>query len=103
MRSEARLEGTARRCIQQVRLIDDTASERGVVGRRAGRARERQDDQPTQQKRRPAPARQRTAKADRKSVAEGKSVSVRVDPGGRRLIKKKHDKQPTNKTHVQNE
>src|SRR3546814_13927014 len=26
---------------------------------------------------------------DRKSVVEGKSVSVRVDPGGRRLIKKK--------------
>src|SRR3546814_20701770 len=27
--------------------------------------------------------------ADRKSVGEGKSVSVRVDPGGRRVIKKK--------------
>src|SRR3546814_11608777 len=27
--------------------------------------------------------------ADRKSVVEGKSVSVRVDLGGRRLIKKK--------------
>src|SRR3546814_13305938 len=27
--------------------------------------------------------------ADRKSVVEGKSVSVRVDPGGRRIIKKK--------------
>src|SRR3546814_14055642 len=27
--------------------------------------------------------------ADRKSVAEGKSVSVRVDLGGRRIIKKK--------------
>src|SRR3546814_14624181 len=26
---------------------------------------------------------------DRKSVASGKSVSVRVDPGGRRIIKKK--------------
>src|SRR3546814_14533035 len=25
---------------------------------------------------------------DRKSVGEGKSVSVRVDPGGRRIIKK---------------
>src|SRR3546814_18871734 len=31
-----------------------------------------------------------SAKADRKSVVEGKSVSVRVDPGGRRLIKKKN-------------
>src|SRR3546814_16918015 len=30
-----------------------------------------------------------TAKADRKSVVEGKSVSVRVDPGGRRIINKK--------------
>src|SRR3546814_11784230 len=27
---------------------------------------------------------------DRKSVVEGKSVSVRVDLGGRRIIKKKH-------------
>src|SRR3546814_12825488 len=29
--------------------------------------------------------------ADRKSVGEGKSVSVRVDLGGRRIIKKKKD------------
>src|SRR3546814_12447343 len=29
-------------------------------------------------------------KKDRKSVVEGKSVSVRVDIGGRRSIKKKH-------------
>src|SRR3546814_12979848 len=27
--------------------------------------------------------------ADRKSVVSGKSVSVRLDPGGRRIIKKK--------------
>src|SRR3546814_19338539 len=30
---------------------------------------------------------------DRKSVVSGKSVSVRVDPGGRRIIKKKNKKQ----------
>src|SRR3546814_14717751 len=30
---------------------------------------------------------------DRKSVVEGKSVSVRVEPGGRRIIKKKKQKQ----------
>src|SRR3546814_10991430 len=30
--------------------------------------------------------------SDRKSVVEGKSVSVRVDLGGRRVIKKKNDK-----------
>src|SRR3546814_12252527 len=30
-----------------------------------------------------------TLGADRKSVVVGKSVSVRVDPGGRRIIKKK--------------
>src|SRR3546814_11747206 len=30
-----------------------------------------------------------TAKIDRKSVVEGKSVSVRVDLGGRRIIKNK--------------
>src|SRR3546814_17768147 len=32
------------------------------------------------------------ATADRKSVVEGKSVSVRVDLGGRRIIKKKKKK-----------
>src|SRR3546814_1271623 len=31
---------------------------------------------------------ERMREADRKSVVEGKSVSVRVDPGGRRIIKK---------------
>src|SRR3546814_12522879 len=35
----------------------------------------------------------RDGMADRKSVVEGKSVSVRVDLGGRRNIKKKIDKQ----------
>src|SRR3546814_15624916 len=35
--------------------------------------------------------------ADRKSVVLGKSVSVRVDLGGRRLIKKKKKKQQVNK------
>src|SRR3546814_17279215 len=35
----------------------------------------------------------RQLKADRKSVVEGKSVSVRVDIGGRRIIKKKTQKQ----------
>src|SRR3546814_13791089 len=33
------------------------------------------------------------AKLDRKSVVEGKGVSVRVDRGGRRIIKKKKTKQ----------
>src|SRR3546814_14312195 len=32
--------------------------------------------------------------ADRKSVVEGKSVSVRVDLGGCRIIKKKKNKKP---------
>src|SRR3546814_20872899 len=32
----------------------------------------------------------RTSKKDRKSVVQGKSVSVRVDLGGRRIIKKKN-------------
>src|SRR3546814_19400460 len=35
---------------------------------------------------------------DRKSVVEGKSVSVRVDLGGRRIIKKKKLKQKKQKT-----
>src|SRR3546814_13281734 len=33
----------------------------------------------------------RPATGDRKSVVKGKSVSVRVDLGGRRIIKKKND------------
>src|SRR3546814_8566353 len=36
--------------------------------------------------------------ADRKSVVSGKSVSVRVDLGGRRIIKKKNNQQNTHKT-----
>src|SRR3546814_19449164 len=32
---------------------------------------------------------------DRKSVVSGKRVSVRVDPGGRRIIKKKNTKEHT--------
>src|SRR3546814_13649411 len=36
-----------------------------------------------------APAK-KAKKVDRKSVVQGKSVSVRVDPGGRRIIKKKN-------------
>src|SRR3546814_20165162 len=40
----------------------------------------------------------KTAEArDRQSVVKGKSVSVRVDPGGRRHIKKKNNKQNTRK------
>src|SRR3546814_13492914 len=36
--------------------------------------------------------------ADRKSVVEGKSVSVRVDLGGRRIIKKKDQTQMNKRT-----
>src|SRR3546814_21196246 len=36
--------------------------------------------------------RPRRVKRDRKSVVSGKSVSVRVDLGGRRIIKKKNNK-----------
>src|SRR3546814_13370271 len=39
------------------------------------------------------PLRADAASSDRKSVVEGKRVSVRVDPGGRRIIKKKKTKQ----------
>src|SRR3546814_20607267 len=35
---------------------------------------------------------------DRKSVVQGKGVSVRVDLGGRRSMNKKKDKQPNNTT-----
>src|SRR3546814_14841875 len=40
----------------------------------------------------------RRPRPDRKSVVSGKSVSVRVDLGGRRIIKKKKDK--THITHL---
>src|SRR3546814_16098890 len=50
-----------------------------------------------------SPAPKAARRADRKSVVSGKSVSVRVDLGGRRLIKKKKIpqtiKQQTNNTH----
>src|SRR3546814_11688244 len=48
------------------------------------------------------------SQADRKSVVEGKSVSVRVDDGGRRIIKKKHtmcvssESEPTEHQYVIN-
>src|SRR3546814_20805467 len=38
-------------------------------------------------------------RADRKSVVLGKSVSVRVDLGGRRIIKKKRNKDTHNNEH----
>src|SRR3546814_17379277 len=44
------------------------------------------------------------AAADRKSVGSGKSVSVRVDLGGRRIIKKKNKEQhiyPEKRIHQQ--
>src|SRR3546814_17674926 len=39
------------------------------------------------------------ASGDRKSVVEGKSVSVRVDLGGRRIIKKKRKRREDNDGH----
>src|SRR3546814_14313911 len=43
----------------------------------------------------------RTLSQDRKSGVEGKGVSVRVDFGGRRIIKKKRiNKQRTNETEI---
>src|SRR3546814_13163711 len=44
-------------------------------------------------------ARSRVARRDRKSVVEGKSVSVRVDLGGRRFIKTKNKTISRNKTN----
>src|SRR3546814_10937129 len=53
-----------------------------------GRARGR----PGRRARRAGRRRPRACRADRKSVVKGKSVSVRVDLGGRRIIKKKNTK-----------
>src|SRR3546814_12885536 len=39
-----------------------------------------------------------TTAADRKSVASGKSVSVRVDHGGRRIIKKQNSRKHSGRT-----
>src|SRR3546814_12744583 len=51
---------------------------RGIDRGRAGRGQAARGGQPA------------AAGGDRKSVVEGKSVSVRVDLGGRRIIKKKN-------------
>src|SRR3546814_13082554 len=47
----------------------------------------------------PHPRRPDAAERDRKSVVEGKSVSVRVGLGGRRTIYKKTRSQTTKNTH----
>src|SRR3546814_17767419 len=44
-----------------------------------------------------------TAPGDRKSVVSGKSVSVRVDTGGRRIIKKKKYKRIRRQVLILNE
>src|SRR3546814_17092512 len=41
------------------------------------------------------------SRTDRKSVVEGKSVSVRVDLGGRRIIKKKTQEQQSHVTPIE--
>src|SRR3546814_14452331 len=40
------------------------------------------------------------SEGNRKSVVSGKSVSVRVELGGRRLLKKKKQLQPNNETYL---
>src|SRR3546814_13690371 len=50
----------------------------------------------------PHPQYDPSCQTDRKSVVEGKSVSVRVDLGGRRIIKKKKTKTYTNQTNQKN-
>src|SRR3546814_14857226 len=47
---------------------------------------------------RPGPAGRPQDAEDRKSVVSGKSVSVRVDLGGRRIIKKKNKQRITDST-----
>src|SRR3546814_13650195 len=51
---------------------------------------------------RDAGALERHQRKDRKRVGEGKSVSVRVDGGGRRIIKKKHTRESAtrHKTYI---
>src|SRR3546814_2028962 len=63
---------------------------RGVVIGRADEAEPQRSPLAPRRRQRRRVRRGATANsADRKSVVEGKSVSVRVDPGGRRSIKKK--------------
>src|SRR3546814_16388537 len=52
-----------------------------------------QPDGPRNEKNSPGAMSSVASSTDRKSVVEGKSVSVRVVLGGRRIIKKKNDKQ----------
>src|SRR3546814_18348839 len=71
-------------------------SRRAAESHPGGRCSARTDGQPASGTRQPFPEiAQRYAPAeakDRKSVVSGKSVSVRVDLGGRRIIKKKTQK-----------
>src|SRR3546814_16356636 len=64
--------------IGRVELGVELGGEVGVGGRSAGDEAEGDAARPD---------RQRYVLGDRKSVVSGKSVSVRVDPGGRRLLK----------------
>src|SRR3546814_15219556 len=73
---------------------------------RAGGRRDRRRDAPGQRRgaaprRRGRRLRRGRRRTDRKSVVSGKSVSVRVDLGGRRIIKKKNNKQGSATTRRQ--
>src|SRR3546814_20269056 len=67
--------------VERGALVGNVIRALGQPGERAGRDRER-----------------RPADIDRKSVVSGKSVSVRVDLGGRRIIQKKKTSSTSNQT-----
>src|SRR3546814_14000483 len=71
---------------------------RGPDGGRGLRHRPQGDRPPGARDHRGAAGRGRDRRGDRKSVVEGTSASVRVDLGGRRIIKKTRTKTPNRET-----
>src|SRR3546814_10980008 len=79
--------------------VDQQALERAVRQALRGQRAERHDAgaDAVHDRRRPREHGLEDQKQDRKSVVEGKGVSVRVDLGGSRNIKKKNNKNSTKK------
>src|SRR3546814_16280053 len=85
----------------QVRQVDHVAGPGGLVARAVAGVLERHPAVPGLRQRAHHPRVQfaRPARLDRKSVVEGKRVSVSVDLGGRRTLKKKKNKRRNEAKH----
>src|SRR3546814_13006917 len=90
-------------CSSDLPWSSHASSSRAMVGRACAPARagQRQVGERTLAVTAVAAVEQHWGAPDRKSVVEGKSVSVRVDLGGRRNIKKKTQQSQTHESKVQ--